>query len=113
MPDMPASDPSESSAPLTLAPDTLPELLALSPDALVVVDQAGTITHVNREAQALFGYRAAELVRHPLETLLPSRFRTRHLVQRERYVAAPHARPMGANLDLSGQIGRASWRERV
>ncbi|MGH2508125.1 MAG: PAS domain S-box protein, partial [Ktedonobacteraceae bacterium] len=101
MSDFPTS--AECSTPLSLAPETLLELLALSPDALVVVDQAGTITHLNQEAQTLFDYRTAELVGQPLETLLPSRFRTQHITERKAYTTAPHARPMGVNLDLYGQ----------
>jgi PAS domain S-box-containing protein len=103
MSDVPASDSSERSAPPSLTPETLPELLALSPDALVVVDQAGMITHLNHEAEALFGFQAQEVVGRPLELLMPTRFRTRHIVQREHYATAPHARPMGAHLDLSGR----------
>lgn len=103
MPDIPTSDSSEHPAPLSLAPETLPELLALSPDALLVVDQAGTVTHLNREAEMLFGYQAAELVGRPLEVLMPARFRARHVAQRERYAASPHTRPMGAHLDLSAR----------
>lgn len=96
-------DASEQPAPPSLAPETLPELLALSPDALIVVNQAGTITHLNREAEALFGYRAAELVGRSLEALMPTRFREQHIAQREAYTTAPRARPMGAHLDLSAR----------
>ena len=96
-------DSSQRDAPLALTPELLPELLALSPDALLVVDQAGTITHLNREAEALFGVQAADLLGHPLESLMPARFRARHIAQREAYVRAPHARPMGAHLDLSAR----------
>lgn len=94
------SDSSEQPAPLSLTPEMLPELLALSPDALLVVDQAGTITHLNREAEKLFGTHTAELVGHALESLMPARFRTQHTALREQYATAPHTRPMGAHLDL-------------
>lgn len=96
-------DSSQRDAPLALTPELLPELLALSPDALLVVDQAGTITHLNHEAEILFGAQARDLLGHPLESLMPARFRARHIAQREAYAHAPHARPMGAHLDLSAR----------
>ncbi len=54
--------------------EALQSLLALSPDALVVIDQAGTLTFVNEQACTLFGYTSEELIEHALEILLPSRF---------------------------------------
>lgn len=103
MPDVPTTDASGHPAPLPLAPELLPELLALSPDALLVVDQTGTITHLNHEAEVLFGASAAELLGRPLEILMPARFRAQHVAQRQGYIAAPHTRPMGAHLDLSAR----------
>lgn len=100
MPDIPSPDTPGHVPPLALSPELLPELLALSPDALVVVDQAGTITHLNHEAEVLFGSPAADLSGRPLEMLMPARFRNWHITRREAYIAAPHARPMGAHLDL-------------
>lgn len=103
MPDIPTSALSGRDGPLTLALELLPDLLALSPDALLVIDQAGTITHLNHEAELLFGFPAAALLGRPLETLMPTRFREQHATQRKAYVRAPHTRPMGAHLDLSAR----------
>jgi PAS domain S-box-containing protein len=101
MPDVP--DSSEHTTPLALAPELLPQLLALSPDALLVVDQAGIITHLNHEAEKLFGSQATDLLGRPLEILMPARFHARHIARREAYAAAPHTRPMEAHLDLSAR----------
>jgi PAS domain S-box-containing protein len=94
---------SSASPLLSVASATLMDLLALSPDALVVVDQAGTITQVNAQALALFGYGEEELIGRPLETLIPGRFHEIHVSHRERYMATPHTRPMGVNLELFGR----------
>jgi PAS domain S-box-containing protein len=78
-------------------------LLDVSPDALVMVDQAGRIVLVNSQVEALFGYSRSELEGLPLEVLLPERFHAAHLLHRERYAAAPRIRPMGAGLELYGR----------
>lgn len=77
-------------------------LLESVPDAMVIVDEAGTILFVNRMAEQLFGYQRADVIGRPVEVLLPARFRTMHQVHRSGYTAAPRARPMGLGLDLSG-----------
>ena len=78
-------------------------LLDVSPDALVMVDAAGCIVLVNRQAEALFGYPRSELLGQQLEVLLPERFHVAHVLHRERYAAAPRTRPMGAGLELYGR----------
>jgi PAS domain S-box-containing protein len=82
---------------------TLAALLGISPDALVVVSQAGSIVQVNAQAAALFGYHIEELKGQTLEVLLPERFRKNHVVHRAHYSAAPHTRPMGVGLELFGR----------
>jgi PAS domain S-box-containing protein len=81
----------------------LPALLALCPDAMVIVDCSGAIVLLNAQTERLFGYRHGELVGKPIELLVPERLRGRHGVHRERYGADPHARPMGVGLELYGR----------
>src|SRR5947209_4013529 len=78
-------------------------LLDVSPDALVMVDSAGSIALVNSQVEALFGYPRSELVGKQLEVLLPERFHAAHALHREQYVASPRTRPMGAGLELYGR----------
>ncbi len=78
-------------------------LLDISPDALVIVDSAGCIKHVNSQAEALFGYQRVELKGLQLEVLLPERFHKTHTLYRQRYTASPRTRPMGVGLDLYGR----------
>lgn len=78
----------------------LQQFLDISPDALVIVNQAGVIMLVNRQTEVVFGYTRAELRGQPLELLLPDRFRKVHVTHRERYFASPHTRPMGIGLQL-------------
>jgi PAS domain S-box-containing protein len=77
-------------------------LLESAPDAMVIVDGAGTIRLVNAQTEALFGYRREELLGRPVEMLVPGRFRADHPVHRAGYSANRQVRPMGAGLDLRG-----------
>jgi protein-histidine pros-kinase len=79
------------------------ELLDSMPDAIVVVNEIGRVALVNRQAVAMFGYSARDLVGAPLETMLPERFRAGHGRHRERYMSKPHPRPMGQGLELYGR----------
>jgi PAS domain S-box-containing protein len=45
-------------------------LVDAAPDAILVVDTAGTIVFANLAAQQLFGYSRAELVDSPIELLV-------------------------------------------
>jgi PAS domain S-box-containing protein len=81
----------------------LTTLLDLSPDALVVVDVAGTITMVNTQTEMLFGYSQNELVGRALEILLPEHLRVVHAARRTYYMHAACPRSMGIGLDLVGR----------
>jgi PAS domain S-box-containing protein len=79
------------------------DLLEALPDAVVAVDQHGTIVQVNSQAQALFGYERSEMVGQKVEMLVPEGDRGQHHHHRETYSKTPKTRRMGANLDLSGR----------
>ena len=101
--DAPSPSPSTGSAITTTTLALLKSLLALSPDAAVVIDQAGTIVQLNSQAGLLFGYTPDQLIGRPLEALLPERLRSSHLAHRGYYLETPHSRPMGVGLDLIGR----------
>jgi PAS domain S-box-containing protein len=69
-------------------------------DAILIVDQRGTIISANRKSAEMFGYPHEGLLGQPLEMLLPERLRSRHIGHRSSYFQNPHARPMGRGLDL-------------
>lgn len=78
-------------------------LLDAAPDAIVVVDEAGGIVLVNEHAEQMFGYPRGELEGAPVELLVPSARRDGHARQRAAYQGAPHRRPMGISMELSGR----------
>jgi PAS domain S-box-containing protein len=78
-------------------------LFEFSPDAIVVVDSDGRIRRINAQVEAMFGYARAELLGAQIDLLLPERFRDRHVVQRSRFQADRHVRPMGEVPTLLGR----------
>ncbi|HEU4487089.1 MAG TPA: PAS domain S-box protein, partial [Povalibacter sp.] len=75
-------------------------MLESAPDAMVIINDSGTILFANRQVTALFGYDVAEVVGQKVEILLPERFRHRHVAHRSQYTRSVRLRPMGAGLDL-------------
>ena len=74
-----------------------------APDGILVVDHHGIVRSANPMAGRLFGYEGAELVGQDVDVLVPRAARSTHANHRARYVGAPHARPMGVEMELSGQ----------
>ncbi len=77
-------------------------LVESAPDAMVIVNKAGTILLANRQAENMFLYGTNELIGRPVEMLMPERFRSRHSGQRTGYHHTPRVRPMGAGFEFSG-----------
>lgn len=90
-------------APVQITSTGLHQFFDISPDALVIVNQAGTIVMVNRQLETLLGYAHEECVGQQLELLLPQRFREAHIEHRKHYFAAPVTRQIGTGLQLSGR----------
>ncbi|GAC1308126.1 MAG: hypothetical protein NVSMB16_04390 [Acidimicrobiales bacterium] len=78
-------------------------VLAVIPDAAVIVDLNGDIVAINEYAGKLFGYAEGELTGRSVETLIPERLRHGHRHERAGYSAAPRQRAMGVGLELAGR----------
>jgi PAS domain S-box-containing protein len=75
-------------------------LFAAYPDALLLVDEQGTIVLANPTASELLGYGADELIGLTVDALVPDAVRARHGQYRAAYAHQPRTRPMGTNMDL-------------
>ncbi|MBU2712925.1 PAS domain S-box protein [Zooshikella harenae] len=73
-----------------------------SPNGMVMVNSDGAIIMVNTTTETLFGYARSELIRQPIEILVPDRFRKLHPELRTNYLYSPKARAMGHGRDLYG-----------
>jgi protein-histidine pros-kinase len=77
-------------------------LMESAPDAIIIMDRAGTIVLVNSQAEKLFGYVRTEMLNQKVEMLLPGRFRGKHPGHRHQFFSDPKIRPMGVGLELFG-----------
>jgi PAS domain S-box-containing protein len=68
--------------------------------AILIVDERGTILSVNKQTEVMFGYARERLIGQLIEVLLPERLRAQHVQHRATYFRDPHIRPMGRGLDL-------------
>ena len=73
-----------------------------SPDAIVIVNNEGIILQANAQAEKIFGYAGKELINRSVDILIPERFRKRHDEHLKNFIAKPHIRLMGAELELYG-----------
>ncbi len=71
-----------------------------APNAMLLVDRAGSIEIVNAQAEKVFGYHRDELIGKSVETLIPDRLGKKHLDFKSKFLDQPVARPMGAGRDL-------------
>jgi PAS domain S-box-containing protein len=59
-------------------------LLEAAPDAILIVDSAGSIDFVNKAAEELFGYAREEILAKSVDMLVPPRTREAQAIYRER-----------------------------
>ncbi len=82
----------------------LSNLLDIVADAIIMVDQDQRILVFNQGAEQIFGYRAQEVLGHPLDRLLPTRFTAAHRRHIHAFAAGPEAaRRMGQRQKVFGQ----------
>ena len=76
--------------------------LESAPDAIVVVDVAGTIVYANQLVEGVFGFPSPDIVGRSVETLVPEQARRQHRHHRHAYEAMRTTRPMVSGTDLNG-----------
>lgn len=74
--------------------DVFREVLEAAADAILLVDEEGTIEWANSAATEVFGYSKPELEGHGLSMLVPKRFRKTHKSRMSEYVKRPTKRRM-------------------
>jgi PAS domain S-box-containing protein len=83
--------------------DSYRGLLEAAPDAMVVVDQAGDIVLLNKQAEKQFGYRRDELLGKKVTSIIPQGFAERLLADGLRSVEEALAQQIGMGIELNGR----------
>jgi PAS domain S-box-containing protein len=68
----------------------LVRLVATMVDAVVIADEAGTITFWNEAATRLFGWSSGDAIGQTLDLIIPERLRDRHWAGYRRVMATGH-----------------------
>jgi len=89
----------------TISQETESHLAAIAStttDALVAIDQTGTVISWNRAAEVIFGHSAAEMIGQPLDAIIPGRFRDAHDNGLRRVNAGGEHHVIGQAVTLAG-----------
>src|SRR5437764_1141298 len=86
-----------------LADEKFQLVLDAAPQDKIMEDSAGLNTLHKATATTVFGYSLSELIGRHIETLIPERFRDRHVGDRKGFLSEPSSRGMGAGRDLVGR----------
>ena len=78
------------------------QVVESAPNAMVMINDKGTIEMVNAQTERVFGHHRKDLLGKAIEMLVPERFRSAHPALRGSFFTRPLSRPMGAGRDLYG-----------
>jgi len=85
----------------TLAEKRFADMVESGPDAMLLIDQAGTIILVNARAEQMFGYSREELLGQNVECLIPMSHRDTYASYMEQLIDNPSGRQNSFGLNLS------------
>jgi two-component system, LuxR family, sensor kinase FixL len=86
-----------------MAMTELQALLDAAVDAIIVIDQRGSITTFNAAAERLFGYVAGEVIGKPVEVLMPEPYHSAHHSYIERYLSTGEPHIIGIGREVLGR----------
>jgi diguanylate cyclase (GGDEF)-like protein/PAS domain S-box-containing protein len=93
----------DQDAGIRFASPSVAEIFGYAPDAMLIVRADGVIDLANAQAARMFHYELKQLIGLPVESLLPERFRGKHIGHRRQFISDAIARPMGSGrTDLLG-----------
>jgi PAS domain S-box-containing protein len=77
-------------------------LFETAPDAIIIIDQDGTIEYINGATERLFGYSPRELVGRDVNRLMPEPDKGRHDEYMERYLEGGEPHIIGIGRQVTG-----------
>ncbi len=82
--------------------EDLQQILINAPDAIIVIDQESRILFWNPKAEAIFGWRADEVLLQQLSsTIIPAQYREAHENGMKRFLATGEARVLNKTIEIT------------
>ena len=81
----------------------LQSILDTVPEAMIVIDERGTMQSFSAAAERLFGYSAAEVIGQNIKMMMPSPYRESHDAYLERYLRTGERRIIGIGRVVVGE----------
>ena len=81
----------------------LAAILDALPEAVIAIDEVGTLLHFNRAAEAVFGYAAPDVVGRNIKVLMPEPHHGRHDAYLRRYRETGVAHLIGHSRQMTGR----------
>lgn len=78
-------------------------LMEAAVDAIVVIDEGGSILSFNPAAERVFGYEAADVIGEPVDMLMDEPYSSRHGTYMRQYMQTGKARIIGIGREVEGR----------
>jgi two-component system sensor kinase FixL len=87
----------------TVYQEQLEAILANAVDAIITIDESGTILTVNPGTEGMFGFSAPELIGGKINQLMPSPYRSEHDNYLTRYFETGDRKIIGSGREVTGR----------
>ena len=77
-------------------------LFEATPDAVLIIDQDGTVEYSNPATERLFGYTSSDLIGNDIKMLMPDPYRSQHTEYMDRYLDGGEPRVIGIGRKVVG-----------
>lgn len=78
-------------------------LIETAQDAIVCIDEDGRVKVWNHSAEKIFGYSRSEIMGQPITTIIPERYRKKHLEGLKRFLQTDQTKIIGKKIEASGK----------
>lgn len=78
------------------------QIIEALPNGLIIIDEEGTIHHINNQITLMFGYPRSLLISKSINVLLSPELGDTHTKHLTKFFSNPTARPMNLSKTLSG-----------
>lgn len=78
-------------------------LFETAPDAIILIDEDGSVEYINGSAERLFGYDASEVIGHDIKMLMPEPDRKHHTEYMNRYLEGGKPHIIGIGREVTGK----------